>query len=1072
MRKDFGSEFTFKPHSINDFQVFVILNINEEKFGGGTSLKLDSHNRNLLIKIFTPVINGELNIGAKYNLTATHGELLLHFNQAMLQVKYDLIRGSFSANTQFNVGQLLETLVGTSMDISIPIPKMIKFSAKYEQFKFGEIKLFLEDIGEIEATFKYRNFQFWGNFEVALWSRNISKLVHLSFDYRKSGIFEFFIKDGEESLEVKVSEESLKGKSRKIRAIVSSPSLGSTEINLINSLTQGIFVLSTQSGIHKLSYNIDKKDRTLISINVESPYLNNGFATLTFSINERRNVYEVRFSLNNDHFAFARLKLKTFGFESRFDLETTLLREKLSSELKYNFDPSSLSLHGKLTFSTPHKFDVSLNFEEVRGSVSLASVFIPHHQVSLAVHRLMRNNETEFKVIIKYGEEYFEVDGKLFILKAGSQFDGTLSFSSSEFSFLKCFICWSLDLSNYKVMLDVETSIPKFLKVFIKSELKTRDRVALEILIKLPIPDNFYEIEIDLTDIQNILLHLTTSTGMYVTAVSWRLSESGAVLSCKSSGPRGEAGHVLAQLQYGAAVTAHLDVFSSLLGRARGTFSLQENIQSFRNTAKFHLDINEDFLDFDISYDYIETIAFSARSKSSLEMFRSLGLVIGFENTERKTFKAHMNLFEKCTGIELDYFFNGVKNVSALVRIDNPFEDWSDFYGEFSTAINQEITRAVIGLKVYGNSLSGSVHYQHGRAVLDMSYYNDRLTFLLDTESKILELFLNVTGHELFLNFNTVTIEQKVSVVEFLLKWNRETKVRIYLNNFLKKSSIQVNNIYLPYYLDFDFTLDTDTNNMSNLKVFETNVFVFWNESINKQNSLGAAISFRNLGDGYISLKIPHRNPVKFSLAHFSFNSVSVTMVEICSKDENLVEYSIFRHHSTQITSDNFVSKDNRLQIYSNKYELKTFQTKRKDSKSDFELYRWGDSEDMKGLGYMVSERRSGGHDDTEILCFHQPADSEYNILSVTVKTEGEHVSCDVQFRDERGSEEFSVKIKSNFINSPKTLNGFFFIGYTFNKSELRFISADIILWKNEQKIEFKTSVNEHNLKLKVCERT
>ena len=126
LRKEFGSMFTFKPLSIDDFQLFIILNINEEKFGGGMSLKFDFHNPDLLIKIYTPVISGEFNIGARYNLTNSSGDFLLYFNHATIQVNYDLPKGSFSARAQFNVDYFLKALVGSIININIPSAKLVK----------------------------------------------------------------------------------------------------------------------------------------------------------------------------------------------------------------------------------------------------------------------------------------------------------------------------------------------------------------------------------------------------------------------------------------------------------------------------------------------------------------------------------------------------------------------------------------------------------------------------------------------------------------------------------------------------------------------------------------------------------------------------------------------------------------------------------------------------------------------------------------------------------------------------------------------------------------------------------
>ena len=136
--------------------------------------------------------------------------------------------------------------------------------------------------------------------------------------------------------------------------------------------------------------------------------------------------------------------------------------------------------------------------------------------------------------------------------------------------------------------------------------------------------------------------------------------------------------------------------------------------------------------------------------------------------------------------------------------------------------------------------------------------------------------------------------------------------------------------------------------------------------------------------------------------------------------------------------AENLKTKDRTIQIYDNKYEHKLFQTTRKHGKSKFEYYGWGGNNNMKGVGYITRDRRSGNFHDSEILCFHQIGRLEHNILAVTLKQEDKYFMCDIHFRDQIPSNEFSIKTKSNFIDSPRRLHGFILFGYTRNKSKLR----------------------------------
>ena len=908
-------------------------------------------------------------------------------------------------------------------------------SLHYEYLQSGKIELFIEEVGKLEATFEFRNFKFLGNFEIDLQNKNFSKSAYLSFDYRKSGVFEFVIKDNEETLEIAISDESLQPKSRKIRAIVTSTALGSTEINMWSSLTQGIFVFSSKTGIHKLSYNIDMKERILVTINVESPYLNNGFSSITFSINQRRKIYDMRFSSNNDHFVFFKIKIKDFGFESRFDVETTYFPEKLSSEVKFYFNQSQLMFSGNLKYSVQHSVQAKINLDDVKGNIEVGSPLIPYNHISFGLSHFMVNNETEFKFYMNYGEEYFEIKGRLHDSKY-DKFDGTLSFSSSEFSILKLFVSWSLDLINCRVVLNIETSIPSFSTFFIKSEMMRGGKVGLVTLIKLPIPGHeFYQVEIDLTDRHNIILDVKRPQGMFVTLVNWKITGTGTVIKCKSTGPFGELFHFLANIEYEKGLNLHIDTSNPFMGRTNLQLKMEEFIQKFKNKVDFKLRINRDFVKIEVPYDFVNTFECSAQIRSSFHLLRSLGLVIGFENTERKMLKAHLNYFEQCVGIEFDYFFHDIKNMTILLRLDNPFEDWSNIYFELSCLITSKVTKAVAGINLYDNSLGSNMLYQNGKATFNVNYYDERLSFNYEVEDKSFDLFLDVAKQELFINFKTMKIDQKTSIVEFNARLNGEKKLCIFVNKFLNKFSVQVNDIYFPFSVDLDFTMDTT---VESIPTFATNLIFSWENSSNKRSALQFGFTFGSGGDVSVSLKYPDRSLYTIRILQYSLTSISVLFLEISAHKDSQTKETLLRVQSNKIIADNLRTKERSIQIYSNKYQQKVIQTERKHGKCKFEYFGWGENDNVKGVGYITRERRSGNFHDSEILFFHQIGRLEHDILAVTLKQEDKYFMCDIHFSDQLQLNEFSIKTKSNFVDSPRQLRGFLLFGYTRNKSKLR----------------------------------
>ena len=92
---------------------------------------------------------------------------------------------------------------------------------------------------------------------------------------------------------------------------------------------------------------------------------------------------------------------------------------------KRHFNHSHLICSGKLKYSFQHTVRADFNFDAIKGNIGLDSPLIPYNQISFGLSHFMVNNETEFKVYMNYGEEYFEIEGRLHDLKY-ERFDGTL----------------------------------------------------------------------------------------------------------------------------------------------------------------------------------------------------------------------------------------------------------------------------------------------------------------------------------------------------------------------------------------------------------------------------------------------------------------------------------------------------------------------------------------------------------------------------------------------------------------------------------------------------------------------
>ena len=201
---------------------------------------------------------------------------------------------------------------------------------------------------------------------------------------------------------------------------------------------------------------------------------------------------------------------------------------------------------------------------------------------------------------------------------------------------------------------------------------------------------------------------------------------------------------------------------------------------------------------------------------------------------------------------------------------------------------------------------------------------HERLSFKYDLEDKSFDLFLDVARQEVLIYFKAMKIDQTTSIVELNSRLNGETKLCIYLNKFLNKLSVQLNNIYFPFYVDLDFTMDTNNENMRNIQTFATNLHFSLENSINDRSALQFGFSFGNRGDVSVSLKFPNRSLFTIRMVQYSLTSVSVIFLDISAKEDSQTEKEILiLFHSNQITAENLKTNDRTFQVYSNKYEHK-----------------------------------------------------------------------------------------------------------------------------------------------------
>merc|ERR1719219_3118450 len=180
-----------------------------------------------------------------------------------------------------------------------------------------------EHTGKLGLSFSLTGNRILGSVEVDL-PGVIKKSVTFVLQYGHSGVLEFSVGDDSHQLDFQMLQDA-PYRPRRVRAALWTPDLGDIEFVFDDTTSKGVVVLTTPHGLHKFSYDVRKINGYEVTLNLESPYVNNGIATSKFIINTLDDVYRCRVSLNNDHFLSGQFDLKNGGFNSQFELQTTLL---------------------------------------------------------------------------------------------------------------------------------------------------------------------------------------------------------------------------------------------------------------------------------------------------------------------------------------------------------------------------------------------------------------------------------------------------------------------------------------------------------------------------------------------------------------------------------------------------------------------------------------------------------------------------------------------------------------------------------------------------------------------------
>ena len=1046
--KDFGTLFLFKPHSLYNFQFLSILTINEQQFGGGASLLWKKSSVDFSFSFHTPILSGDYKIGGKYEVKFSTLDIVIYLNKAIMNIQYDIITGEIIVETKLNLEEILSNVLGPEMLKKIGF-KNIHFRIEYQKNRKGELTLDCNNIGNLFILIENVDSRVTGKIDIFLQSSGTAKTVFLSMDLKKVGIFEFFIRDNNEMVHLGIGEENEGAiKVRKVRAAVQR---GSEKFIFSQKLNEGVIILSTKYGIHKLTYEFKNNDKIDMIISIESPYFDNGFASASVSIDKFKKLCEGRFSINNDHFLYIFFKLTGSGLDSRFSLETTKLRHKALGSVSYNLkEQMKYVLDMEFNYHSKHKIHSLLDLSSYSMICTVDSPFIPFNHISVSNDFTTNNLGSSLYFIVEYGEHYFESEGEV----SHNVSKGAFSFRSSQFP--KSNFDANLQLSiasSLLVSFEIDTSIPNMSKFGFLCQAWSTKTENLKVQASLVLPfKNFEFLEINaktrISETSFVMVsNFLTPHGIYIGNIEANLEEEGAVIKLDVQRPLEKNYFCVAYINWKDRLSAHLQAAIPMIEKVEISFLSNKELLS--NSGKFNLMFNDEYFTITFDYDIVESYELSLSMASSIEHIQEQAISIGFNNDKRKMLKAHVIWFGEPMGLKLDLNHDNITSSNILLTFDNPLEDWTDFHVHTRSRLHETQMDFILSFKVNDQIFKTLFSKLNGIISTGLMYKKELIILDVDPMNYG-SLTIKLPWWNSNLKFQNLKSETESLLKSLVLSFNGEQIMWFKQNYITNEMNLMVQKVFLPFYISTDFQNHHFSNTENMEKSMQFLVNMCWDTTNEKNDSLGFGISFKSSGDYALQAKLPGIETKRLEVIINGKNLSSNFMLKLSTINDSSSK-TLFEHKSMKFKSGNIEWRTHKLRSDSFCIAYSTYGISQ--DKSGLTSVSWGEGDCAMEIGVL---RRTGNYRKYEefgnILYF--PENGHLTTMSFIKKSSKEKIIMDIIYKNLNSSKDFSIKIVPTIIDSKLQLKTGILLGYSIGTKELRYIEVASELSKTEDSVK------------------
>ena len=223
-----------------------------------------------------------------------------------------------------------------------------------------------------------------------------------------SGGFEIALLDGVDSIQISAGNTDVQVLNRKKRSVTTAPISSSGK----SDFSQGVFILTTNNDIHKISYNVKQRKSLEITIYLESPWLESEYVTSKFTIDTDSNVYYGRISLNTHHSVSGYLDMSHSEREFNLEIDSLDLTSKIM--LTGSYQPLSNNggkINTELVYETKHSLHFEVNSDPMySGVIEVESAFLPFETISVNLYSSKLQLPFQSGILLKYGIHEAKLD--------------------------------------------------------------------------------------------------------------------------------------------------------------------------------------------------------------------------------------------------------------------------------------------------------------------------------------------------------------------------------------------------------------------------------------------------------------------------------------------------------------------------------------------------------------------------------------------------------------------------------------------------------------------------------------